>query len=217
MHRRRQLVLAGLAALTVGLAACSSSGKSSSGSSSSSSPTSAAATSAATTSAASTAAAASGLFGPGCAQLGLTDALVAPAAQAPVGVVAAGVPFLKNVVTAATAAGLVPTLNAAPALTVFTPTDTAFKKEPAALLQSLLTDPSKKPQLIATLKYNVLGEQVTKDQLTGTHKTLEGKNLTITGSGDNYVINGTAHIICGGLKTKNAIVYITDAVLHPPA
>ncbi len=217
MHPRSHLVLAGLATLALGLAACSSSSKSGSSSSAPTTATSAETTSAAATSAGTTTAAAVGLFGLGCAQLGLTDARVALAAQAPVGVVAAGVPFLKNVVTAATAAGLVPTLNAAPALTVFTPTDDAFKKEPPALLQSLLTDPSKKPQLIATLKYNVLGEQVTKDQLAGTHKTLEGKNLTITGSGDNYVINGTAHIICGGLKTKNAIVYITDAVLHPPA
>ncbi len=137
--------------------------------------------------------------------------------QAPVGTVAAGVPFLKNVITAATAAGLVPTLNAAPALTVFTPTDQAFTKEPAGLLQSLLTDPSKKPQLVATLKYHVLGTEITKDQLPGTHVTLEGQKLTITGSGDNYVINGTAHILCGGFKTKNAVIYIIDTVLHPPA
>jgi uncharacterized surface protein with fasciclin (FAS1) repeats len=37
----------------------------------------------------------------------------------------------------------------------------------------------------------------------------------VTGSGDNIMVNG-AKVICGGVKTKNATVYLIDSVLMPP-
>ncbi len=43
-----------------------------------------------------------------------------------------------------------------------------------------------------------------------------GGTLTVTGSGDNLKVNG-ATVICGGVKTKNATVYLIDTVLMPPA
>src|SRR6266480_3752149 len=94
--------------------------------------------------------------------------------------------------------------RSAPSLTVFAPQDSAFGKEPAGLLQSLITDPSKKAQLVSTLEYHVVEGELTKDQLPGTHKTLQGSSITITGSGDSYTVNGTAKIVCGGIMTKNA-------------
>ena len=60
-------------------------------------------------------------WGPGCASLGVTPAQLTAASQLPVGVAAAAVPQLKTVVTAATVAGMVSTLNSAPSLTVFAP------------------------------------------------------------------------------------------------
>lgn len=160
---------------------------------------------------------ASTLFGPDCASLGLTAAALAPAAAAPVGTVAANIPFLSSVVTAANAGGLTATLNAAPALTVFAPVNDAFKKEPAAQLQALLTDPKMKATLVATLKYHVLQGKLAKDALVGTHKTLQGSDLKVTGSGDTFTVNGTAKILCGGIQTANATVYLIDTVLHPAA
>jgi uncharacterized surface protein with fasciclin (FAS1) repeats len=118
-------------------------------------------------------------------------------------------------VAAANAAGLTDTLNAAPALTVFAPVDDAFKKEPPAQVQALLTDPAQKPQLIATLKYHVVGSEIAKADLVGKHTTLEGSDITVAGSGDDYTVNGTAKILCGGIQTKNAVVYLLDTVLHP--
>jgi uncharacterized surface protein with fasciclin (FAS1) repeats len=147
--------------------------------------------------------------------LGVTPARLTAAAALPVGAAAATVPQLKTVVTAATVAGMFTTLNSAPSLTVFAPQDSAFAKEPAGLLQSLITDPSKKAQLVSTLEYHVVEGELTKAQLPGTHKTLQGSSITITGSGDSYTINGTAKIVCGGIKTKNAVVNVIDAVLHP--
>jgi uncharacterized surface protein with fasciclin (FAS1) repeats len=214
MTLRPVVIVAGVTLAAALVAGCGSS-KSSAGSTSPASTPSTATTSSAAP-ASSPAAATSTLFGSGCAALGLTASSTALAGTTPVGTVAAQAPFLKNVVAAATAAGIIDTLNAAPALTVFAPTDDAFAKEPAGLLQSLLTDPTKKQQLIDTLDYAVIGSTLTKDQLVGTHPTLlSGKSITVAGSGDAYTVNGTVKILCGGLKTKNAIVYVIDTVLHP--
>jgi uncharacterized surface protein with fasciclin (FAS1) repeats len=147
--------------------------------------------------------------------MGVTAASLAAAAQAPVGTVAAAVPFLSNVVAAANAAGITSTLNSAPAVTVFAPVDDAFKKEPPAQVQALLTDPMQKPVLIATLKYHVLTSKVQQADLAGKHTTLEGKQLTVAGSGENFTVDGKAKILCGGIQTKNAVVYLIDTVLHP--
>jgi uncharacterized surface protein with fasciclin (FAS1) repeats len=38
----------------------------------------------------------------------------------------------------------------------------------------------------------------------------------VTGSGDTLKVND-ANVICGGVKTANATVYLIDAVLSPPA
>lgn len=218
MHRRSGVALVGLTSVTLVLAACSSSKSSNPTSGAAATSAAAGATSAASAVSSDTASASAGaagaLFGTGCASLGVPPAALAAAATLPVGIAAAAVPTLKNVVTAATVGGLVPTLNAAPALTVFAPNDAAFSKEPPATLQGLLTKPALKPQLVNILKYHVLGTEVAKDALVGTHPTLQGKSLTITGSGDDFTIDGKAKIVCGPIKTKNATVYVIDSVLH---
>jgi uncharacterized surface protein with fasciclin (FAS1) repeats len=220
MLRRSLTVAAAGLTLIAGVTACSSSKSSSGKTTPATSPSSQSAASTPATTPASTAAgsssnAASTIFGPQCAALGMNNPALAQATQAPVGTVAAQVPFLSKVVQAANVAGLTATLNAAPAITVFAPVDDAFKKEPPAQVQALLTDPKMKPELIATLKYHVLEGRVAKDALVGKHATLEGADITITGSGDDYTVNGTAKILCGGIQTKNATVYLIDTVLHP--
>lgn len=206
------LLAAGAAALTSCSSGSSSSSSTTSAASSASSESSASSSPA--SSASSSAAAAGAPFGAGCATLGVSQDALAAAASAPVGVAAAAVPILKTVVTAATVAGLVPTLNAAPGLTVFAPEDSAFAKEPAGLLQSLLTDPTKKSSLVATLKYHLISGKLDRTAVIGKHKTLEGSDVTVAGSGDELTVNN-AKIVCGGIQTKNAIVYVIDTVLHP--
>ena len=39
----------------------------------------------------------------------------------------------------------------------------------------------------------------------------------MTGSGENFKVNGTATVICGNVQTANATVYIIDKVLMPKA
>jgi uncharacterized surface protein with fasciclin (FAS1) repeats len=61
----------------------------------------------------------------------------------------------------------------------------------------------------------VVPGQLTPDQLAGTHKTLQGDTLQVTGSGQDFKINGNSSVVCGNIKTANATVYLIDQVLLP--
>ena len=105
---------------------------------------------------------------------------------------------------------LVDTLNGGE-FTVFAPTDDAFGKVPAETIEALQTD----ADLLSTvLTYHVVDGQITPDQITGKQTTLQGQNVRVKGSGDNLTVNG-ASVICGGVQTANATVYLVDSVLLP--
>ena len=40
--------------------------------------------------------------------------------------------------------------------------------------------------------------------------------MTVTGMGDHLTVNN-ANVVCGGIPTTNATVYLIDTVLLPPA
>jgi uncharacterized surface protein with fasciclin (FAS1) repeats len=65
------------------------------------------------------------------------------------------------------------------------------------------------------LTYHVVPGQLTPDQLAGTHTTLQGDTLQVTGSGQDFTVNGNASVVCGNIKTANATVYLIDQVLLP--
>ena len=109
---------------------------------------------------------------------------------------------------------LVDTLNGGE-FTVFAPVDDAFKADvDAATLAKLKTDDA---LLTKILTYHVIAGQIAPDKIVGTHKTVEGQDLEVTGSGNDLKVNGTAVVVCGGVKTANATVYLIDHVLMPPA
>lgn len=134
--------------------------------------------------------------------------------SAPVATAASNNPVLSTLVTAVKTAGLVDTLNSAKALTVFAPDNAAFAKIPSATLDSILAN---KSELTSLLEYHVVAGRITPSELAGTHKTLEGGTITITGSGTNYTVNGDSQVVCGNVQTSNATVYIINTVLTPPA
>lgn len=202
MNTRTQLIVipALAAAGVMTIAAC---GSSSSESSTSSSPST-------------TTANASAPFGPGCSAVPTSGpGSVAEMAKVPVGTAAASNPLLTTLAAQVKAAGLGETLNSAKDITVFAPTNAAFEKVPAATLQSLTKDPT--GALANVLKYHVVAGTLTPANLAGTHMTLEGQNITVTGSGESFTVNGTAQVVCGNVKTANATVYVIDGVLVPPA
>ena len=58
--------------------------------------------------------------------------------------------------------------------------------------------------------------QIVPDDLGGTYTTVQGADLEVTGSGDSIMVNGESAVICGGVQTANATVYLIDTVLMPP-
>jgi uncharacterized surface protein with fasciclin (FAS1) repeats len=133
-------------------------------------------------------------------------------AQVPVATAASGNPLLSTLVTAVKKADLVDSLNSADGITVFAPTNDAFKAIPAATLNKVLAD---KKTLTSILTYHVVQGKLTPADLAGTHKTLEGGSLTVSGSGQDFKVDGKASVICGNVQTANANVYIIDSVLMP--
>lgn len=164
---------------------------------------------------------AAGLVGSGCAayaqEVPSGPGSVAGMAQDPVTVAASNNPQLKTL-TQALSGKLNPQVNLIETLnngefTVFAPTDAAFGKLPPATVEQLKTDA---PLLTSILTYHVVPGQASPDKVEGTHKTVEGKDVTVTGTGDAMKIND-ASLVCGGVKTANAQVYMIDTVLMPPA
>jgi uncharacterized surface protein with fasciclin (FAS1) repeats len=134
-------------------------------------------------------------------------------AQDPVATAAANTPELSTLVTAVEKADLAGTLNSAQGITVFAPTNDAFAAVPKATLDKALGDPN--GLLTTVLTYHVVPGQLTPDQLAGSHKTLQGDTLEVSGSGEDFTVNGNSSVVCGNVKTANATVYLIDQVLLP--
>ncbi|MDQ1484077.1 MAG: hypothetical protein QOF35_2153 [Actinomycetota bacterium] len=154
-------------------------------------------------------------FGAGCAAVpksgkGSFDGM----SQDPVATAASNNPALSTLVTAVKAAGLVDTLNTAPAITVFAPANSAFAAMNPATLKAALKDPH--GLLTDVLTAHVVGGRISPDKLAGTHQSLNKKEkVTVTGSGESFKVNGQASVVCGNVQTANATVYIIDHVLLP--
>jgi uncharacterized surface protein with fasciclin (FAS1) repeats len=132
----------------------------------------------------------------------------------PVATAASSNPVLSTLVGAVKKAGLVDTLNGSKNITVFAPTNDAFKKIPKATLDKAMAD---KKTLTSILTYHVIGRRVSPAGLgTGDFKTLNGAVLKSSGSGDSYTVGEDANVVCGNVQTANATVYIIDSVLMPP-
>ena len=159
--------------------------------------------------------ASAGTFGPACDQIPADGAgSFQGMATAPVASAASANPLLKTLVAAVTKADLVEPLNSAPALTVFAPTDDAFAAIPPKQLKAVLKD---KQTLTTILTHHVIQGQLSPEQLAGDHKTLAGDTLTISGSGEDFSVGADddAQVLCGGITTANATVYVIDKVLMP--
>jgi uncharacterized surface protein with fasciclin (FAS1) repeats len=164
---------------------------------------------------------AANLVGPGCAdyaaQVPDGAGSVEGMSTAPVATAASNNPLLKTLVAAVSGqlnpdVNLVDTLNGSE-FTVFAPVDSAFAKIDPATIESLKTDSA---TLTSILTYHVVPGKIEPADIVGMHKTVQGGEVDVTGSGDNLMVND-AKVICGGVQTANAVVYLIDTVLMPPA
>ncbi len=135
-------------------------------------------------------------------------------AQDPVATAASNNPVLSTLVTAVTEAELVDTLNGSDDITVFAPINDAFDAMDKKTMDAAMADP--KGLLTTVLTYHVVAGRLSPEDLAGTHETLEGSELEVTGSGEDFTVNGSAAVVCGNVQTANATVYLIDAVLMPP-
>lgn len=199
----------------VGLSACSSDG----GGSTTAATTTASSSASASASSSAPMSADAQLVGAGCAEYAAANPTgagsVSGMAQDPVAVAASNNPMLTTL-TAAVSGQLNPDVNLVDTLnggqfTVFAPIDSAFAKIDPATIDTLKTDSALLTQI---LTYHVVPGQISPADIDGTHTTVEGGDVTVTGSGDNIKVDD-ATVVCGGVQTANATVYLIDGVLMP--
>jgi len=169
--------------------------------------------------AASPTAAAADLVGPGCGSYAALHtagpASMEGMSQDPVGTAAENNPDL-TMFAAAFSAELNPQVYFVDVLnhgqyTVFAPTNAAFHRLPASMIEDLQTNSLVLDEILA---YHVVPGRLNPDEVIGTHKTLQGRIVTVTGQGSDLRVNG-AGLLCGGVPTLNATVYMIDTVLMP--
>lgn len=170
------------------------------------------------------------VFGPACGELpqGSDDGSLESMVTDPVATAASTNPLLTTLVTAVGAVdGLAGTLDSAPAdpgLTVFAPYNGAFEEIPPATLDQLVKQAMKakgaaalETPLAVTLSHHVVQGSLAPDAVVGEQTPLAGAPLTIEGDPESGVTvsDGTtdAKVLCGGIPTANATVYVIDKVL----
>jgi uncharacterized surface protein with fasciclin (FAS1) repeats len=127
--------------------------------------------------------------------------------------VAAG--SFKTLVAAVQAADLVHTLKGPGPLTVFAPTDAAFRKLPKGTLASLLK-PENKHKLVEILTYHVVPGKVMAADLAGKTTdvaTVEGDQVHIDGR--HGVRVNDAHVVKADIVADNGVIHVINKVLLP--
>lgn len=157
----------------------------------------------------------------------LTIALAAAALTFSGAVLAEGTSASANIVTAVSAnselstftklikqAGLDSTLEGSGPLTVFAPTDAAFKNVPAATLDKLAKDPE---MLKYVLGYHVVPGLVKAANIEGATPltTSTGAKIAASKAGD-FVTVDDGLVIKADVPAGNGVIHVIDTVLTPP-
>ena len=122
----------------------------------------------------------------------------------------------KTLLTAATAAGLVETLQGKGPFTVFAPTDEAFAALPAGTLDKLLAD---KEALKKVLLYHVVPGEITADQVVKVTSatSVEGAPIAISIKDGKVYLNGSAQVVTPDVMASNGVIHVIDKVILPPS
>lgn len=132
--------------------------------------------------------------------------------------VASGNADFSTLVTAIKAAGLVDTLSGPGPFTVFAPTDAAFKKLPAGLLEKLVM-PENKAALSKILTYHVVsGKNMAADVILLDGKsvvTVNGGSVKIKIVSGAVVLNTNVNVTKTDIAASNGVIHVIDQVLVP--
>jgi uncharacterized surface protein with fasciclin (FAS1) repeats len=132
-----------------------------------------------------------------------------------------------TLVAAVKAAGLVDTLSGPGPFTVFAPTNAAFAKLPAGLVQTALK-PENKAMLQSVLTYHVVPGTLTAADLMqrisagggqARLTTVQGGTLTARMMGNRIMLidakGGMSHVTQANVMQSNGVIHVTDAVSMP--
>lgn len=130
--------------------------------------------------------------------------------------IAVGSPDHTTLVKALQQASYVDALSNAGPFTVFAPTNAAFDKLPKGTLEELMK-PEKKGDLRSILEYHVFVGVLKPDMLQDGQEygQASGQNIKIGVKDGKITVNGAN--VLATIPASNGIIYVTDAVLLPPA
>jgi uncharacterized surface protein with fasciclin (FAS1) repeats len=142
---------------------------------------------------------------------------LADVAQEPLAVAISHIPKLSALSAALSgrlnpAVDMVDTFNEGQ-VTVFAPVDNAFSRLPPETTALLQTDAARLTRL---LTYHEIPGRYSPTNIDGTHKTLQGGDLSVMGAPPDHLWVNDALVLCGGITTANATLYLIDTVLTSP-
>ena len=144
-----------------------------------------------------------------------SGAAAAPAARQNIIGTAAAAGQFKTLLSLAKQAGLVGALSGPGPLTVFAPTDAAFKAVPKATLPELA---SNKQALRRVLLYHVVKGDVTAARVVklDSARTLAGPTISIQVRGGSVFLNGSTKVVKTDVPASNGTIHVINKVLLPP-
>mgnify|MGYP006272967645 CR=1 FL=1 len=141
-----------------------------------------------------------------------------PAAAGTIAEVAASTGTFNTLLAAAEQAGLAEALAGEGPITVFAPTDEAFKHLPPATLKSLLA-PENKAELQKVLKHHIFAGRVqsAKALKLGEAESLAETRLFIHALPDGTPGVNEARIVSPDIRASNGVIHVIDRALVPRA
>jgi uncharacterized surface protein with fasciclin (FAS1) repeats len=140
----------------------------------------------------------------------------APAQEKDIVATAASTGQFKTLISLAKRAGLAGALTGRGPLTVFAPTDAAFRKVPKPKLQALAAD---RAQLRRVLLYHVVKGDVKAARVVTLKraKTLAGPAVRIKVRNRSVYLNGSSRVVKTDVGAANGTIHVINRVLLPPA
>ncbi|MFW9616672.1 fasciclin domain-containing protein [Aquabacterium sp.] len=110
--------------------------------------------------------------------------------------------------------GLAAQLGTTGPVTIFAPSDAAFKAMPADALSKLSKDPE---ALKSLLNFHIVQGVIKSTDITGssTKETLQGAKISISKAGD-FVTVEDAMVTSADKVATNGVIHVIDTVLTPP-
>jgi uncharacterized surface protein with fasciclin (FAS1) repeats len=147
---------------------------------------------------------------------GPRPAAATPASQSNIVQTAAAAGQFTTLISLAKKAGLAGTLSGPGPLTVFAPTDAAFKAVPKATLTALANN---RAELRRVLLYHVLKGTATGNRVVKLRsaKTLAGPAVSIRVGGGSIFLNGSTRVVKADIAASNGVIHVINKVLLPPS